>query len=59
MPAAKVSVKMRPVKTTPGTYLYAVEDGKKQTSPIQNLYIKKSAFGDAAPPAEIEVTVNY
>ena len=54
------SVNMRPDRTTPGTYLYAVPGDKRASAEVKNIYIGKTAFADvSAPPGEITVTVTY
>jgi hypothetical protein len=54
------SVTMRPDRTTPGTYLYAVPSDKRTAAEVKNVYIGKTAFaGMQTPPGEITVTVSY
>jgi hypothetical protein len=55
----KVTAKMNPVKTTKNQYMFEVAGDKRMTSMVTNLYIKKEAFGDAAPPTEITVEVSW
>lgn len=49
-----IVVKMRPDRTTPGTFMFAAVD--KLNAMVKNVYVQKEAFA-GAPPAEIEVIV--
>jgi hypothetical protein len=55
MNEVEIKVRMRPVKTTPGTYLFEAVD--KLNAGVKNVYVQKSAYPNGAPPAEVEVTV--
>jgi hypothetical protein len=60
MAKRQFAVQMRPDRTTPGTYLYAVPGDKRASAEVKNLYVGKTAFADmSAPPGEITVTVSY
>ena len=50
-----IIVVMRPARSTPGTILFDAVD--KLNSSVSNVYVKKVAFENGAPPAEIEVIV--
>jgi len=60
MAKQQFSVKMRPDRTTPGTFLYAVPSDQRADAAVKNVYISKDAFGAmSAPPGEITITVAY
>jgi hypothetical protein len=48
-------VKLPLSRTTPGTVLYALPKGSKES--VQNVYIRKDSFPNGAYPREVTVVI--
>ena len=52
----KHTTKMKQAKLTTRKVVYSTDD---PAAPIETVYVAKSEFKDKAPPAEIQVTLEY
>lgn len=49
------TIKLHYERSTKGTHVFSCHPSVQQTASIPSLYIRKSAFADRNPPAEVNV----